>query len=104
MAQRPMVLVDNRGIFGNIEQIIEDGIAVSARETFDTRGHQAAHIKRLLAGRGMGHENRLLVMADFREISAVHVNALAALVIVTVLPIYVATAAPLVAAVNTLKG
>ena len=82
IAEPPFVLVDDRRVFGDIEQLRQRRLAFIGRKAFDARRHQPADIERLLAGRRMGDDDRLLVVQDLFQRHLRQVDALAAFVVV----------------------
>ena len=65
IAELPFVLVNDRRIFGDIEQLLQRRLAFIGRKALDARRHQPADIERLLAGRRVRNDDRLLVMQNF---------------------------------------
>src|SRR5271155_2871763 len=60
IAEPPLVLVDDRRILGNVEQLLERGFALLGRKALDARRHQPAHIERFLPGCRMLDDDGLL--------------------------------------------
>jgi len=76
------MLVDDRGMLRDVEQLLQDRFAFGFRQTFDAGGHEAGDIKRFAAGLRVGDEDRLLVVADLREIDHIEVQSFTPLVVV----------------------